>query len=57
MNKNKVFWEEGEKRIGQRTEIQEMSTLKGWIKEKKSVKETEIKERTLFWKPREEKAS
>ena len=34
-----------------------MSTLKGWIKEKKSVKETEIKERTLFWKPREEKAS
>lgn len=34
-----------------------MSTMKGWIKEEKSVKKAETEERTLVWNPREEKAS
>ena len=34
-----------------------MATLKGWIKEGKSVKETENEERTVFWNPKEEMVS
>lgn len=48
---------QSEKRIGQRTDIGEMSTVKGQIKEEKSAKDSEKKERAVFWKPREEKVS
>lgn len=48
---------QSEKRIGQRTNIGEMSTVKGQIKEEKSAKDSEKKERAVFWKPREEKVS
>lgn len=34
-----------------------MATIKEWIKKGKSVKKTENEERTVFWKPREEKVS